>query len=175
MPTQQRLRELFDYKDGSFIRAVCQGRKHRGDLVGCISKPEGYWTLRVDGRQILLHRAIWVYHYGSIPKGMVIDHIDHDPRNSRVENLRLASVTENNRNQSRRRSKHHTPYMGVNKARSGRWVASIEVDRRKKHLGTFDTPEEAHQARIRALGEHGYHPNHGKEKATSSDDVALAA
>ena len=36
--------------------------------------------------------------YGPIPDGMEIDHIDRDPSNNRLSNLRLGTHSENNQN-----------------------------------------------------------------------------
>lgn len=45
-----------------------------------------------------LHRAVWEYHYGEIPEGMVIDHIDRNTDNNQIENLRCVTQSENNKN-----------------------------------------------------------------------------
>jgi hypothetical protein len=45
-----------------------------------------------------LHRQVWIYHNGDIPKGCVIDHIDRNKDNNQIDNLRLVSSSENNRN-----------------------------------------------------------------------------
>ena len=45
-----------------------------------------------------LHRAVWEYHNGKIPEGMVIDHIDRNTDNNQIENLRCVTLSENARN-----------------------------------------------------------------------------
>ena len=45
-----------------------------------------------------LHRQVWIYHNGEIPKGLTIDHIDRNKDNNQIENLRLATYSENIRN-----------------------------------------------------------------------------
>ena len=45
-----------------------------------------------------LHRAVWEYYYGEIPKDMVIDHINRDRTDNRIENLRLADYRLNRKN-----------------------------------------------------------------------------
>lgn len=42
-----------------------------------------------------LHRAVWEYHNGKIPEGMVIDHIDRNTNNNQIENLRCVTWSEN--------------------------------------------------------------------------------
>ena len=47
------------------------------------------------------HRIIWEIFNGKIPTGMVVDHIDRNPFNNKISNLRLITVSENNRNRSK--------------------------------------------------------------------------
>jgi len=66
-----------------------------------------YWLDRASGyyrnscvRPHSLHRQVWIYHNGAIPAGMTIDHIDRDKNNNQINNLRLATYSENNKNVS---------------------------------------------------------------------------
>ena len=45
---------------------------------------------------ILYHRAVWAVVHGYLP--MIIDHINGDPYDNRMENLREVSTSENNMN-----------------------------------------------------------------------------
>lgn len=45
-----------------------------------------------------LHRQVWIHHYGNIPAGLVIDHIDRDKNNNQIDNLRLVSHSDNAKN-----------------------------------------------------------------------------
>lgn len=101
-------------------------------------------------RRYMAHRIIWEMHNGPIPEGMMIDHADGNPFNNRLENLRLATPRQNTVN-SRKRSTNKSGYPGVSWSKSnGRWCASIRVHGKKKHLGLFDDPREAHKAYERA-------------------------
>jgi len=46
-------------------------------------------------KQIYLHRVIWELHHGPLEQGMVIDHIDRNGLNNKIENLRAVTQTEN--------------------------------------------------------------------------------
>ena len=71
-----------------------------------------------------------------------IDHIDNDKYNNWVENLRWVNKSGNNRN---RPSKNKTGFKGVYERRD-LYIAQIRINKRKKHLGSFSTPELAHEA-----------------------------
>jgi len=76
-------------------------------------------------------------------KFVEIDHIDNDKYNNFVENLRWIDKSGNNRNKQSVRNKHG--FIGVY-LRRNKYLAQIRVDKKKKHLGTYDTPAEAHEA-----------------------------
>lgn len=42
-----------------------------------------------------VHVQVWEAHNGKVPKGMVIDHINGDIHDNRIENLRMATVAQN--------------------------------------------------------------------------------
>lgn len=121
----------------------------------------GYRRGRVFDVPYLAHRLIWKMVHGSDP--LNIDHIDGDPSNNRICNLRSVDVAENNRNQKM----HSTNTSGVTgvcptpPSRRGRrrWEARIG----KELIGCFLTVEEATAARRKAEIQHGYHPNHGRQ------------
>jgi hypothetical protein len=55
----------------------------------------------VNGQRYLVHRIIWVLEKGYCPIDLEIDHIDGNPFNNRIENLRLATSKQNQRNRSK--------------------------------------------------------------------------
>lgn len=103
-------------------------------------------TMNVDGKQksIPAHRIIWTIVMGEIPSGMLIDHIDGNPWNNKINNLRLATYEENARN----RKRPFTNKCGLKGASriGSRYVAQIDLNGTTKRIGTYDTPEQAHEA-----------------------------
>lgn len=138
------LRNLFDYhEDGYLVNRVDRGSSAKaGNRAGRGSTTKSYRQIRLFGKPYREHRLIWMWHHGEWPN--VIDHIDHDPLNNRIENLRNISHKENIRHGSGRQA-------GLYKdPRNGRWHSAIYVDEVKHHLGCFDTYEEALYCRKQA-------------------------
>jgi hypothetical protein len=77
-----------------------------------------------------------------------VDHIDGDGLNNRLENLRLATTTNNNRNQRKRTGRtYSSQYKGVSYRQDrDTWLAAIGVDYKRVKLGTYPTEEEAAKA-----------------------------
>ena len=91
---------------------------------------------RSDKRQnIKMHRLIM-----NCPKGMVVDHINHDGLDNRKKNLRICSHSENNR--YCRKSYVGNLYKGVSLLR-GRWQVNIRANNRSIYLGIYDSQEDA--------------------------------
>jgi hypothetical protein len=130
---------------------------------------ESAGTLRHDGRnQIMVDkifylrsRLIWAYHNGD-PAHMTVDHIDRDRANDRIDNLRLATQAEQNKNLGAN-SRNTSGVNGVFwNERDGKWVAYICPNgSRNKHLGYFDSFEDAVAVRRKANIYYGFDPTHG--------------
>lgn len=109
----------------------------------CISKT-GYAVANIDKKVIKMHRLIT-----SCPKGQVVDHINGDPLDNRIENLRICSAKDNSRNKGLGRN-NSTGVTGVSQLSDGKWRARIMVDRKELLLGRFESFEEAVKARKQA-------------------------
>ena len=135
MITQERLKELFDYQDGTFIR------RSTGVQIVANFGVKRYLRVFVDGKPRSLHRMIYLWHHGHLPK--TLDHIDGNRANNKIENLREATQQQNCLNR-----KHHSnsksPYKNVylqsptkNSEWKRNWVVRITVDGKSKYIGSF--------------------------------------
>jgi hypothetical protein len=128
---------LFKWK-----RLPKKGRAAAGWFAGCALK-SGYCLITVLGFQFRAHRVAWAISHGEWPAGD-LDHKNGDRGDNRLENLRLATAAENARNS---RAHGEIPLKGVSRRSvGGKFQAQITVDRKRIHLGTFATAEEAHAA-----------------------------
>lgn len=113
----------------------------------------------IFARRTYAHRAAWALYHGAWPEG-VIDHINGNPADNRIVNLRDVPQATNMRNQNERNT-NTSGVTGVVPYWS-KWKAQITVDGRNINLGHFRTRDEAIVARKAAERRHGFHPNHGR-------------
>lgn len=141
----------YDAASGVFTWSVSRrGGAKAGDAAGTV-KAGGYIQIHALGKLHYAHRLAWLFVHGSWPVGHV-DHIDGNPGNNAIANLRDVSAEVNQQNQRRaHRSNRSSGLQGVSfDSRTGRWLAKISLKNRTKNLGRHDTPELAHQAYVAA-------------------------
>ena len=110
----------------------------------------GYVNFKVGKQKFLAHRIAWYMTYGKWPAGE-IDHINGVKTDNRIINLRDVQRQTNIHNQSRPQKGNRSGYLGVMWAVQRKtWFARIAVNGKRKHLGTFKTPEAAHAAYLAA-------------------------
>lgn len=99
--------------------------------------------LWLKGQRMYASRAAYIYMHGDIPQTALVDHINGDTLDDRIENLRLASSAQNNWNRIQREGSRYK--LGVAKGIRGRFTAQIQMPNGEKlHLGTWETEAEAH-------------------------------
>ena len=141
LPSVEVLNQLFEYDRETGILKF-QGKVLKPDHTGYIFVK----IPNVGSRPG--HRIIWKLVYGKDPN-QVIDHIDGDPSNNRIENLRDVSPAKNAQN----RTKTSNKYLGVT-IRKRESQAVITRDKKIYDLGMFETPEEARDAYLAAAKEY---------------------
>lgn len=99
-------------------------RLHSAGYANCYKRKDGKTAT------ILMHRLI----LGSVDPNLHTDHIDHDRLNNQKQNLVRCTQVENNKN---------LPFNGVGRFRN-KWRAFSPSP--TKHLGVFDTEEQAREA-----------------------------
>ena len=140
MLTPERIRDLFDHRDGKlYWRRRSNSRAAAGQEAGTINS-EGYRVVTIDGKNIHAHRLVWLWHGQEFPPQ--IDHINGDRLDNRMENLRVSDYVTNAYN-SKRRTDNKSGVKGVSWCNTHqRWVVQLYHDR-KKVWGRFKTLDEA--------------------------------
>ena len=133
--TQKLLKDRYGYEDGFLIK--------EGKVIGLCKDKNGYGklTVRVNGKalHVRTHRAIFMYHHGYLPE--IVDHIDGDVTNNRIENLRAATKNQNQWNR-KNNIKSVTGRRGV-VLKGAKYYAVCKVNNKRYHLGGFASLEEA--------------------------------
>jgi len=150
--TAELVRELLDYdpETGVFLHRTKRRGSKQGSVVGT-KTANGYRSVAIHKKQYLAHRVAWLYVHGEWPTGQ-IDHINGIRDDNRLCNLRDVPQNINMQNQRvAHKCKTSTRLLGVYyEKKSGRWYSQIRIDGKSRHLGTFATDIEAHEAYLQA-------------------------
>jgi len=110
----------------------------------CAVKKRNTWyakTLRLDGGRLSMHRLI-----AGAPRGLIVDHIDHNGLNNRKDNLRLCTNAQNQCNRLPLKGST-SRHKGVSWCKShNKYNAAIYHKSKRYHLGWFVDPDEAAKA-----------------------------
>ena len=144
------LHELLSYdpETGLLYWKVSRGRVKAGSLAGNASHRRGYIAVRINGSRHYAHRIAWELYYGE-PPTQTIDHINGDTSDNRICNLRDVNQRTNCAARFRDRQLPTGAYPTAN----GRYQATAKINGKCRALGTFDTPELAHNAYLEAINE----------------------
>lgn len=100
------------------------GRAKVGAVAGGLRK-SGYGQIFWEGTNYLIHRIVWELHYGPISPTTMIDHINRNTHDNRIQNLRLASNGENRQNATIGKN-NRTGVKGLSLHRNGTtWCGTI--------------------------------------------------
>lgn len=143
---QEVVKQLFYYDDGILRWRENPSNVSVGDPAGSPNGKNGHLSVQYENSLYRVHNLIWILFNGDIPDGVVVDHKNNISIDNRIENLRLATLQENQFN-SKKRIGTSSKYKGVHwNKQSSSWRASIRVDGRVLYIGNFKTELEAHEA-----------------------------
>lgn len=109
----------------------------------------GYWKFYLRGKMIRAHRIAYELTYGSIPDGMVVDHVCHNRSCTNPGHLRVATRKQNAENLGAYRANSSSGIRGVTLHKpSGRWRGKVMHQGKSYQAGYFDSLEEAEKAVI---------------------------
>ena len=157
--TQQLLHEYFEYKEGElFWKISNNGRISIGQRAGSSGK-EGRGEIQIHKKLYGIHRIVWIMFNGTYPK--IIDHINGDPSDNRIGNLREATNGQNMFN-SKIAKNNKSGVKGVHFDKHlNKWRAMITVNDKMIDLGCYSDLEEARKVITKARNElHGEFARH---------------
>jgi hypothetical protein len=129
----EEISEALYYKDGLLFWK-------KNDKIAGTTTAAGYSKVQINKIAYSAHRLVWVLFNKEIPLDKQIDHIDRNPGNNRIENLRLADSVSNALNRSCKIS--NTGIRGVSKDRKY-YKVSFTVNSKSIHVGYYKDLNEA--------------------------------
>lgn len=144
------LADLVDYnpETGEIIM------KNNTPVKYTVNRRWGYLRMSIKGNFVYVHRLAWACFYKEIPN--IIDHIDGNPANNKIKNLRNGNQRQNTQNKKIHRDGR---LFGAIKTGRGRWQTVVYINGVKHNLGYFDTELEAHNMYVDFCKKHGLMTN----------------
>jgi hypothetical protein len=163
MATKENLFDVIEYRP-EFGGSCLVWKKDRrcvktGSIAG-YQRPDKYWDVRVFGKIIRAHRLIWFLNFGEWPKNQ-IDHIDGNPENNKIENLREATTSQNQCNKRKQfGNKCGVKNVYLHKPLN-KWRVRIAINKKTIQCGLYDDLELAELVAIEAREKyHGIYARH---------------
>lgn len=152
----------YNPETGIFTWSPACTHKKRVGSVGCVNS-KGYVKIRINRVDIAAHRLAFLFMTGSMPdKSIQVDHINCIRHDNRWCNLRLATPSQNQRNEKLRRN-NTSGIKGVSfDKKYGKWVARCAGNGGSVYLGMYSDIEKAGEAVAKFREkEHQEFCNHG--------------
>jgi len=142
MLDQSKALELFEYKNGKlYCKAKTNpksNKKNIGEEVGGLNGQD-YLVTKIHYKSYFVHKIIFLMHYGYIPQ--IVDHIDGNTLNNRIENLRAVNLSQNQHNRGiDKRNKSGFKNVAWCK-RTKKWRVSLAVNNKSMEFGRFSDIE----------------------------------
>lgn len=161
MITHDLVKELFIYDDGNLYWKINRtGTAKQGTKAGSINPTTGYMRVKVNGKQRLVHRIIYLFHHGVLPA--ILDHINGNILDNRIENLREATPAQNQYN-AKLRKDNTSGIKGVTFRKSQKtWQVRVKINGVRKYIGDYKSLELAEIAATEARNK--YHKEFAKHE-----------
>ena len=94
--------------------------------IGSKNVISGHMSFQYKGQKLKVHRVIFAMYTGVDPADLVIDHINHDPTDNRIANLRICTLAQNTVSVAGSNKLNTSGFRGVywNGSKTS-WVASV--------------------------------------------------
>jgi hypothetical protein len=140
-PSREEIFELFDKEEilnnCRFVWIKSHGNLPSGSEAGYLDG-SGYHRIQFNFKTYARHRLMWIAHFGDIPEGYIVDHIDDhlDGLNDHISNLQLITHREN--------VSKSTLKTTSNVYKTGKkWRVQFNINGVRKVFGVFPKKEKA--------------------------------
>lgn len=141
----ENISAMISTEDLGRVSAI-SGRWYAMNVGSTRGKETIYVGTHIGGRIVYLHKFLMMN-----PPGTVVDHINHDTLDNTRENLRIATLAENQQNRKGEQSNNSTGYRNVVPLKNGKFRVELQKEGKKIIVGSsFKTAEEANEAAIKA-------------------------
>ena len=145
--SQEELNSILAYDPLTGILTWKHNRSNmiKGSVAGSVNS-SGYRTITINSKTFRVQRVIWIMLFGYIPEGFFIDHVNGNKIDNRLQNLRLATNSQNQQNRPAPKN-NSSGYRGVTwHKQMNKWMARISYKGKRKLIGFFDSAEDAYKA-----------------------------
>ena len=150
IPTTLRVRELFNYlpETGELIWKISQAPRAIVGSVAGYARSDNRIFVCVDSKKYRAHRIVWLWHGRQLPQRL--DHINRNPLDNRIENLRVCTNAENGWNAKKSKA-NVSGIKGVNwNGLNKNWRVKLMVHGKYVEVGSFDDLELAELISVEA-------------------------
>ena len=138
LPTKEELERILKYDENSKSGLrwnISKGAVKKNSVAGTLHC-KGYWQISIDKKLYLAHRIVAILNGWILTPEQIVDHIDNDRSNNRINNLRIATQAENMRNKVRNQKRLFP--VGVS-FRKGYFIAHVKDPSNKVASGVNKT------------------------------------
>ena len=137
------IKDLFIYKYGYlYWKQTVSNRAIKNTIAGTL-KQNKYWEIQYKKKRYYAHRLIWELFNGKIPDDMVIDHINGNPTDNHIENLRCVNHNQNLLN-THPRITNKSGYLGISwDKKQHKWVAALSYKGKRIFRKYYNDIEQA--------------------------------
>ena len=140
---------IYDPETGNFFWRIKPSKRFPAGMKAG-SLVDGYIRISHKGKTYGAHRLAWLYIHGEHPEHQ-IDHINCNPSDNRIKNLRKATQLENaqNRRYPQKNNSHGTLGITFDPIKN-LWRARVTVNGKRKYIGKYKLKEDAYNAYVEA-------------------------
>jgi len=142
MLDQKTALQFFEYRDGKLYCKTKTSHKSNkvqiGQEIGSLTGSE-YLRTKVAYKEYYVHKIVFLMHHGYTPQ--IVDHIDGNRTNNRIENLRAVNLSQNQHNRAKSKN-NKSGFKNVSWCkRTGKWQVVIGLNSLSLHFGRFQDIE----------------------------------